>query len=105
MLTKSGSASRKAGAIPIQLLRQPAESTLVSRALSAASYVRRVDNQQIKRVGSPHMHAEKSDVLHGTLVLMVLKTLDALGPLHGYRISRRLEQISGNQLALNQGTL
>jgi PadR family transcriptional regulator PadR len=36
---------------------------------------------------------------------MVLKTLEALGPLHGYRIARRIEQISGNQLALNQGTL
>ncbi len=51
------------------------------------------------------MCPEKSDVLHGTLVLMVLKTLEALGPLHGYRIARRVEQISGNQLALNQGTL
>src|SRR5205809_7609618 len=51
------------------------------------------------------MCAEKSDVLHGTLVLMVLKTLEALGPLHGYRIARRVEQISGNQLTLNQGTL
>ncbi len=36
---------------------------------------------------------------------MVLKTLEALGPLHGYRIARRIEQISGNQLAMNQGTL
>src|SRR5438105_15530418 len=36
---------------------------------------------------------------------MVIKTLEALGPLHGYRIARRIEQISGNQLALNQGTL
>jgi PadR family transcriptional regulator PadR len=51
------------------------------------------------------MHPEKSDVLHGTLALMILKTLEALGPLHGYRIARRVEQISGNQLALNQGTL
>ena len=51
------------------------------------------------------MPPEKSDVVHGTLVLMVLKTLEALGPLHGYRIARRVEQISGNQLVLNQGTL
>ncbi len=51
------------------------------------------------------MQHEKSDVLYGTLVLMVLKTLDAIGPLHGYAIARRIEQISGNQLALNQGTL
>ena len=47
----------------------------------------------------------KSDVLYGTLGLMVIKTLEALGPLHGYRIARRIEQISGNQLVLNQGTL
>src|SRR5436189_6416987 len=45
------------------------------------------------------------DILHGSLGLMVLKTLEALGPLHGYRIARRIEQISGDQLALNQGTL
>jgi PadR family transcriptional regulator len=44
-------------------------------------------------------------VLYGSLGLLVLKTLEALGPLHGYRIARRIEQISGNQLALNQGTL
>jgi PadR family transcriptional regulator, regulatory protein PadR len=51
------------------------------------------------------MSHEKQDVLYGTLGLMVLKTLEALGPLHGYLIARRVEQISGNQLALNQGTL
>jgi transcriptional regulator len=48
---------------------------------------------------------EKSDVLQGTLTLMVLKTLDVLGPLHGYGIARRIEQISGDLLAVNQGTL
>ena len=53
----------------------------------------------------PPMAADKSDVLHGTLALMILRTLDGLGPLHGYGIARRIEQISGNQLALNQGTL
>ncbi len=51
------------------------------------------------------MTPEKTDVLYGTLGLLVIKTLEALGPLHGYRIARRIEQISGNQLALNQGTL
>ena len=51
------------------------------------------------------MAPDKRDVLYGTLGLMVLKTLEALGPLHGYRIARRLEQISGDQLTLNQGTL
>jgi PadR family transcriptional regulator PadR len=48
---------------------------------------------------------QKLDVLQGTLALMILKTLDVLGPLHGYGIARRIEQISGDLLALNQGTL
>jgi transcriptional regulator len=47
----------------------------------------------------------KTDVLQGTLALMVLKTLDVLGPLHGYGIARRIEQISGDLLTVNQGTL
>ena len=51
------------------------------------------------------MIPDRSDVLYGTLGLMVIKTLEALGPLHGFRIARRIEQISGNQLTLNQGTL
>jgi transcriptional regulator len=46
-----------------------------------------------------------TDVRQGTLALMVLKTLDVLGPLHGYAIARRIEQISGDLLTLNQGTL
>jgi transcriptional regulator len=48
---------------------------------------------------------QKTDVLQGTLALMVLKTLDVLGPLHGYGIARRIEQISGELLSVNQGTL
>src|SRR6266581_4299943 len=48
---------------------------------------------------------EKTDVKQGTLALMVLKTLDVLGPLHGYGIARRIEQISGDLLSVNQGTL
>jgi PadR family transcriptional regulator len=48
---------------------------------------------------------EKTDVPQGTLALMVLKTLDVLGPLHGYGIARRIEQISGELLSVNQGTL
>jgi transcriptional regulator len=47
----------------------------------------------------------KHDVWQGTLALMVLKTLEMLGPLHGYGIARRIEQTSGDQLALNYGTL
>src|SRR2546421_3408349 len=48
---------------------------------------------------------QKADVLQGTLALMVLKTLDVIGPLHGYGVARRIEQISGDLLAVNQGTL
>jgi transcriptional regulator len=48
---------------------------------------------------------DKSDVLQGTLDLMVLKTLEAMGPLHGYGIARRIEQVSDNGLTLNQGTI
>ena len=47
----------------------------------------------------------KQEVLPGTLNLLVLKTLDTLGPLHGYGIARRIEQMSGDLLELNQGTL
>ena len=48
---------------------------------------------------------EKTDVLQGTLDLMVLKTLESMGPLHGYGIARRIEQVSGDALTLNQGTI
>src|SRR5579864_5692417 len=47
----------------------------------------------------------KADVLQGTLDLMVLQTLDALGPLHGYGVARRIEQVSEDVLQLNQGTI
>ena len=49
--------------------------------------------------------ADKRDVWQGTLALMVLKTLEGLGPLHGYGIARRIEQTSGDLLAVNYGTL
>ena len=48
---------------------------------------------------------DKTDVWQGTLALMVLKTLEAMGPLHGYGIARRIEQTSGDLLVLNYGTL
>jgi transcriptional regulator len=51
------------------------------------------------------MTKPKEDILRGTLDLLVLKTLDALGPLHGFGIARRIEQVSGDLLYLNQGTL
>ncbi|MBV8068376.1 MAG: PadR family transcriptional regulator [Acidobacteriaceae bacterium] len=48
---------------------------------------------------------EKADVWQGTLALMVLKTLETMGPLHGYGVARRIEQTSGNLLNVNYGTL
>ena len=51
------------------------------------------------------MPLDKTGVLHGSLALMVLRTLDTLGPQHGWGIARRIEQISGDLLSLNQGTL
>src|SRR5712691_9574453 len=48
---------------------------------------------------------EKADIWQGTLALMVLKTLETLGPIHGYGIARRIEQTSGDLLAVNYGTL
>src|ERR1700681_3609523 len=58
-------------------------------------------------VGNQHggVMKQKTDVLQGTLALMVLKTIEVLGPLHGYGIARRIEQISGDLLSVNQGTL
>lgn len=51
------------------------------------------------------MADDKSEILQGTLDLMVLKTLDAMGPMHGYGIARRIEQISEEALQVNQGTI
>ncbi len=51
------------------------------------------------------MGENKSDVLQGTLDLMVLKTLETMEPLHGYGIARRIEQVSDDTLSLNQGTI
>jgi PadR family transcriptional regulator PadR len=49
--------------------------------------------------------SDKADVWQGTLALMALKTLEAMGPLHGYGIARRIEQTSGNRLSVNYGTI
>jgi PadR family transcriptional regulator PadR len=51
------------------------------------------------------MPDNKSEVLQGTLDLMILKTLESMGPLHGYGIARRIEQVSSDTLSLNQGTI
>jgi PadR family transcriptional regulator PadR len=54
---------------------------------------------------SRRLSESKLDLLQGTLDLMVLQTLDAMGPLHGYGIARRIEQLSGHEVLLNQGTI
>jgi len=51
------------------------------------------------------MDGDKSEILQGTLDLMVLKTLETMGPLHGYGIARRIEQVSAEVLKINQGTI
>ena len=51
------------------------------------------------------MSHDKSEILQGTLDLMVLKTLEAMGPMHGYGIARRIEQVSLDSLSINQGTI
>src|ERR1700678_2782418 len=55
--------------------------------------------------GRKHAMGEKTDVWQGTLALMVLRTLESMGPQHGYGLARRIEQTSGDLLALNYGTL
>jgi PadR family transcriptional regulator PadR len=57
------------------------------------------------RCGTSQMGENRSDVLQGTLDLMVLKTLESMGPIHGYGIARRIEQVSDNAVSLNQGTI
>ena len=49
--------------------------------------------------------SEKADLLQGTLDILVLRTLASMGPLHGYGVARRIEQVSGHTLVLNQGTI
>lgn len=61
--------------------------------------------EPVYSIGVPNRAPSKADVLQGTLDLMVLQTLDSLGPLHGYAIAARLEQVSGGALQLNMGTL
>src|SRR6186713_2902544 len=51
------------------------------------------------------MNDDKSEVWQGTLALMVLKTLETMGPLHGYGVARRIEQTSGDRLSVNYGTI
>src|SRR5262249_54849864 len=72
-----------------------------------AETLRRGELRGILPVGNlmESKRAEKADVLQGTLILMTLRTLEAIGPLHGYAIARRIEQISCELLQLNQGTL
>ena len=62
-------------------------------------------DEKLKADEKPRADKPKADVWQGTLALMVLRTLETMGPLHGYGIARRIEQTSGDQLVLNYGTL
>ena len=63
------------------------------------------EDDGVRARGNRRMDSKKSEVLQGTLDLMILKTLHALGPLHGFGIARRIEQVSGDVLQLNEGTV
>jgi PadR family transcriptional regulator PadR len=77
----------------------------IRRSPLQSSYCFPIGNVQ-RYIWEAHISIEnKTDVWQGTLVLMVLKTLETMGPLHGYGIARRIEQTSGNLLLLNYGTL
>lgn len=67
-----------------------------------------MDTPQVDRytpVAVPQKREAKLDLLQGTLDIMVLQTLDVLGPQHGFGIARRIEQLSGDEILLNQGTI
>src|SRR5207244_920430 len=59
----------------------------------------------VEYLQEPFMKDDKADILRGTLDLLILKTLDTLGPVHGYGVAQRIQQVSGAMLSLNQGTL
>ena len=89
----------------------PRKLLLLSKR-SCVTLIWESNRKRKERTGRPYLlcavrkkMGEKKDVWQGTLALMVLKTLDVLGPQHGYGIARRIEQISENLLAVNQGTL
>jgi transcriptional regulator len=81
-------------------LKMPALSREFSLGHSKGAVVRFYAMAKGETVGT-----DKSEVLQGTLDLMILKTLHALGPLHGFGIARRIEQVSENVLTLNEGTV
>jgi PadR family transcriptional regulator, regulatory protein PadR len=83
------------------LIMQPRSPSSLFLLLSKrTSVIVHVGNQKERPLAR-----KRKDVQQGTLALMVLKTLDVLGPLHGFGLARRIEQISGDLLAVNQGTL
>jgi PadR family transcriptional regulator PadR len=79
-------------------------ATCLRRAAVATLQLRSGESEEQIRSDWKHM-GEKTDVWQGTLALMVLKTIEAMGPLHGYGIARRIEQTSGDLLSVNYGTL
>ena len=89
----------------------PGHARKESRGLSQCDHgIPRVDGQQrcgrlLSIIQRSPCQLPKSEVLQGTLDLLVLKTLDAMGPLHGFGIARRIEQLSEDLLQLNEGTV
>ncbi len=74
-------------------------------AAGSGSYFLLTANRRLLLIANMSSATDRLEVLQGTLDLLVLKTLASMGPLHGYGIARRIEQVSGDLLALNQGTL
>jgi PadR family transcriptional regulator, regulatory protein PadR len=84
-------------------------ASVVANGARRASETRAVDNTPVGsrtiELLTVHMSEDKTEVPYGTLDLLILKTLDTMGPMHGYRIARRIEQVAENLLRLNQGSI
>src|SRR5207245_7751555 len=75
------------------------------RNFSSASYVDRLHERNVWFLLRGNMNDQKTDIPYGTLDLLVLKTLDAMGPMHGFGLARRIEQVAENLVRLNQGSI
>src|SRR5258708_7137315 len=102
----SGKQDGGRGQIPRRMTGPSTRQAVIYLLFSQREYdIFPVGNQNDGAMKKALVMKQKADVLQGTLALMVLKTLEVLGPQHGYGIARRIEQISGDLLAVNQGTL
>jgi transcriptional regulator len=94
--------SARSLALPGQVNRSTAENSLIGHLLWTLHRGHAIFCAMTK---GANVHTDKSEVMQGTLDLMILKTLHALGPLHGFGIARRIEQVSEDVLTLNEGTV